>query len=129
MGTNSYYVGIDNSEVVIFQGRPGGFLWYQPKVEQRTQIAESAVPAEFQADVAKGKTEPSLQEAVAYVARMRAGIPTTAPPTTGTSLPAAGGTSTTAVPEAVAGNILGGAVSGGPVSTLPVSSTTTTTKP
>ena len=128
MGTNSYYVGVDNHEVVVFQGRPGGFLWYQPKVERHTQIADSAVPAEFQADVAKGKTEPSLDEALAYVERLRAGIPSITPPTTGTSLPARG-TSTTAVAEAVAGDILGGAVSGGPVSTLPASSTTTTTKP
>lgn len=128
MGTNSYYVGLDNQEVVIFQGRPGGFLWYQPKVEERTQVPAAAVPAEFQADVAKGKTEPSLQEARDYVARLKGGIPTTTVPTTavpGTTRP--GGTSTTAVPEAVAGNILGGAVSGGPVSTP--SSTTTTTKP
>lgn len=134
MGTNSYYVGLDNGEVVIFQGRPGGFLWYTSSVAERTNISAADVPAELQADVAKGKTEPSLQEARDYVARLKTGV--VAPPgtTTGTSQPATGtsrpaGTSSTALPTAVAGNILGEAVTGGPLPPTSSSSTTTTTSP
>ena len=28
--TNSYFVGVNNNELVIYQGRIGGFLWYNP---------------------------------------------------------------------------------------------------
>ena len=27
---NSYFVGVDNNELVVYQGRVGGFLWYHP---------------------------------------------------------------------------------------------------
>lgn len=35
---NSYYVGTDADEVVIFQGRPDGLLWLDPSVSERTGI-------------------------------------------------------------------------------------------
>ncbi len=82
VASNSYYVGLDNGEVVIFQGRPGGFLWFQPTIAQRTAISATAVPAEFQADIAKGKTEPTLQDATDYVARVASSTVVTSPPTT-----------------------------------------------
>ncbi len=81
VASNSYYVGLDNGEVVIFQGRPGGFLWFQPSVAQRTSIAAASVPAEFQADIVKGKTEPTLQDATEYVARIATSAVATTPST------------------------------------------------
>ena len=31
-GTSTYFVGFDGDEVVIFQGRPGGLLWFEPEL-------------------------------------------------------------------------------------------------
>jgi len=94
LATNSYFVGTDGNEVVIYQGRVGGLAWYQPVVVQRTGIAVSQVPGEFSADVAKGREQPSQAEAEAYVARLRARMAEAnpAPTTTTTSQP---GTTTT----------------------------------
>ena len=35
----SYFVGLDQSQLTIFQGRPGGMLWFNPTVERRTGVA------------------------------------------------------------------------------------------
>jgi PPM family protein phosphatase len=67
---NTYYVAVENGEVVIFQGRPGGLLWTQPKVVEPTGIALATVPVEFRADIEKGKDQPSLEEARAYLQRI-----------------------------------------------------------
>lgn len=47
--THSYYVGFNEGRVAIFQGRPGGILWFQPHVIQLTSLKVSALsPALFQ---------------------------------------------------------------------------------
>ena len=43
--TNSYFVGVNNNELVIYQGRIGGFLWYNPVEVQRTGVTVADVPA------------------------------------------------------------------------------------
>jgi len=87
---NTYYIAVDDGQVVIFQGRPGGLLWTQPSVAERTDLELANVPVEFRADIEKGKDQPSLDEARAYLARIgQVGTTTTtqpsntAPPTTG----------------------------------------------
>ena len=40
-------MGFDGDEVVIFQGRPGGVLWIDPTVEDRTGIDRDDVPEQF----------------------------------------------------------------------------------
>jgi protein phosphatase len=35
---NSYFVGVNNNELVIYQGRVGGFLWYHPVAVERTGV-------------------------------------------------------------------------------------------
>jgi len=35
---NSYYVKAHNNELVIYQGRIGGFLWYHPVVVENTGV-------------------------------------------------------------------------------------------
>jgi protein phosphatase len=91
----SYYVGVHDGEVVIFQGRPGGLLWFKPTVKQRTGLSEQEVPPSFRSSVADGKTEPSYEDAQRYVSNIRAQTTTTTttstttapPPTTPTSAP------------------------------------------
>lgn len=35
---SSYYVGVQGPDVVIFQGRPGGVLWFDPTVEEPVNL-------------------------------------------------------------------------------------------
>lgn len=66
-----YYVGIDHGQVTIFKGRPGGLLWIEPTVAERTTLAETKVlPAELPG-LRSGHTEGSLKEARTYVANLR----------------------------------------------------------
>ena len=78
----SYYVGLDEGQVTIFRGRPGGLLWFMPTVEERTDITQAEVPPAFRSDLEAGKQEPSAAQARRYVDNIRAAAPTTLPPVT-----------------------------------------------
>jgi len=71
---NTFYVGVAGDEVVIYRGRPGGVLWVEPTIEQRTDLLLASVPAERQQDVEDGRTEPTLEDARDYVRSLRARI-------------------------------------------------------
>ena len=43
--TNSYFVRVDHNELVVYQGRIGGFLWYNPVEVKRTGVTTADVPA------------------------------------------------------------------------------------
>ena len=68
----TYYVGIDRDRVTIFQGRPGGLLWYDPTVERRTDLTVDRVPPAKVDILKEGKQEPSLRDAERYVENLRA---------------------------------------------------------
>lgn len=42
-GTSAWFVGFDDDEVVIYRGRPGGILWIDPEVVERTGIDRADV--------------------------------------------------------------------------------------
>ena len=87
----SYFVGLDEGQVTIFKGRPGGLLWFMPTVDERTDISQAEVPAAYQSDLEAGKQEPSAAEARRYVENIRASQPTVPPatvPTTAVPAPA-----------------------------------------
>jgi protein phosphatase len=94
----SYYVGLSQDRLTIFQGRPGGLLWFKPTVRQRFDMTTAQVPQDRLADVRAGKAEPSLAAARRYVqnlqseAQATSGSPATTTPTTPTA------TSPTATP-------------------------------
>jgi protein phosphatase len=69
---NTFYVGVAGEEVVIFRGRPGGVLWVEPTIEQRTDLLLDQVPPERRQDVEDGRTEPTLEDARDYVRALRA---------------------------------------------------------
>jgi len=69
---NTFYVGVAGEEVVIFRGRPGGVLWVEPTIEQRTDLLLASVPAERRQAVEDGRTEPTLEDARDYVRALRA---------------------------------------------------------
>jgi protein phosphatase len=68
----SYFVGIDDGQVAIFKGRPGGLLWFSPTVEERTSLTAATVPPARADDVANGHTVASLDEARDYVRNLQA---------------------------------------------------------
>ena len=70
-GRNTYYVGIDGQRVAIFRGRPGGVLWLDPTLEQRTNLKVSDVPPARREDLHSGREEATLAAARRYVANLR----------------------------------------------------------
>jgi serine/threonine protein phosphatase PrpC len=65
--TDNWYVTIDGAHLAIYQGRPGGLLWFQPKLVDRTPVTTADVlpirlPA-LRGDV----EETSLEAARSYV--------------------------------------------------------------
>jgi protein phosphatase len=86
MGRNTYYVGVQDEQVVIFRGRPGGVLWIEPELAETTSIAVSQVPAASIEAVRAGVEESSLADAREYVANVQDQIAqTTASTTTSTT--------------------------------------------
>ncbi len=63
----SYYVGVDGDDVAIFKGRPGGFLGFDPTLEERTDVRVADVLPSRIEDLRKGKQEPSVSAARSYV--------------------------------------------------------------
>jgi protein phosphatase len=97
---HTWFVGLSDGQVAVFRGRPGGFLWYDPVVVQRTGITSSEVPPDRAGDLSRGLEEPSLAAASQYVRNLRqqiasirsaGGLPptTTAPSHGGASSPSA----------------------------------------
>ena len=86
----SYFVGVADSQLVIYKGRPGGLLWFQPTVAERTKVSTSAVLASRLSDLHGGKEEATLAKARTYVRNLQneaqahevLSPPSTAPPTT-----------------------------------------------
>ncbi|HEX2040735.1 MAG TPA: Stp1/IreP family PP2C-type Ser/Thr phosphatase [Acidimicrobiales bacterium] len=83
----AYFVGLDGDEVVIFRGRPGGLLWFDPTVEVRTGIPVEDVPAARVDAVRAGKEEPSLGAARRYVENLQEQAPTATTTTSSTAPP------------------------------------------
>jgi protein phosphatase len=78
---HTYYVGVASGDIAIYKGRPGGLLWFNPTLTQRTALHASDFPA-FERELRSGHAEPSLAEAQRYVNRIRQSTTTTTAPTT-----------------------------------------------
>jgi protein phosphatase len=70
--TNSYFVRTDGNELVIYQGRIGGVLWYHPKAIDRTGVTIADVPSSYVATLRSGVEETSPANARAYVKNLKA---------------------------------------------------------
>ena len=85
---NTYYVGSDLGNVAIFRGRPGGVLFWNPTLEQRTNVLISDLPQQQRQQVKGGHGQfSSLGDARAYVRQLRrraAQHTTPTPPSTAT---------------------------------------------
>lgn len=68
----SYFVQADTSgELVVFKGRPGGVLGFDPTVVKRTGIAKSQVPEMYRDALADGKQFAAIHGADEYLAEVR----------------------------------------------------------
>jgi len=95
--TDTYHVALDDEEVAVYQGRPGGFLWWEPELVERTGIELDDVPASVVDDLEAGVSQPSLARARRYVANLEDRIEASRPPAT-TTTTTTSTTSTTAPP-------------------------------
>jgi protein phosphatase len=68
--TNSYFVGVSKNELVIYQGRIGGFLWYHPVEVERTGATTADVPGNYLGALNTGVEESSVGAARAYVSNL-----------------------------------------------------------
>jgi PPM family protein phosphatase len=62
-----YFVGLRGDRIIIFQGRPGGLLWFRPTIADATTVTTADVLAHNLPTLAAGQEEPSLTEARQYV--------------------------------------------------------------
>jgi len=69
-GRSAYYVGLSKDRITIFQGRPGGVLWFQPTVVERTSDTPSSVLSYRLQFLETGQVEPSLTQARQYIANL-----------------------------------------------------------
>ena len=67
---NSYFVAVDHNELVIYQGRVGGFLWYNPVQLQATGVTTADVPSNYLGALNSGVEESSLKSAQAYISNL-----------------------------------------------------------
>jgi protein phosphatase len=69
-GQSTYFVGFDGDRVAIFKGRPGGVLWIDPTLEERSDLERDRVPVESLDDLEAGKEQSTLDDARSYVERL-----------------------------------------------------------
>ncbi len=92
--TNSYFVGVNNNELVIYQGRIGGFLWYNPVEVQRTGVTTADVPPQYLDQLTGGVEEASVASARAYVENLKVTRACQLAPTSALCTPTPGSTAT-----------------------------------
>jgi serine/threonine protein phosphatase PrpC len=68
---NSYHVGLAGNEVVIYQGRVGGMLWFDPTLEERTGVLVSELTEEDFETITDGIETASLDGANGFVSDLR----------------------------------------------------------
>jgi protein phosphatase len=104
-GRTGYFVGYDGNDVVVYKGRPGGVLWFDPTVEAKTTLTENDLTDELAEEIAANPTFSNAASAQKYVNGVRdevQPIPTTTLPeittTTQETIPSSTSTTST-VPD------------------------------
>ena len=94
---HTFYVGLQGNQVVIFRGRPGGLLWFDPTLEKRTPLTIDEVLDVHLPELRDGKSQSSLADADRYVNNLEqeAKEARTPPPTTTTTTTRTATTTTT----------------------------------
>ena len=68
---SGWFVGLEEDRVAIFKGRPDGVLWFEPTLEERTNLDRDDVPPSRLPQLESGKEESSLTDARQYVERLQ----------------------------------------------------------
>ena len=109
----TYFVTFDGDKVVVYQGKPGGVLIFDPKLQDTTQITRDEVPPALRPIIAKGKEFSSRSKADRYLINLQSQIDESTNVTTTTTL----ATTTTTVPGTTTAPV-------GPTTTAPGGQTT-----
>jgi protein phosphatase len=97
-GRTGYFVGFEGSDVVIYKGRPGGVLWFDPTVEARTPLKERDLTEDMAKEILGNPTFGDAVSAQRYVNGIRdevQPVPTTTLPLPVTTTSSSTTTSTT----------------------------------
>lgn len=68
---SAYYVGVEGQEIVIYQGRPGGVLWFDATLEERSGLLVDALEPHDAELVVDGLEFDNLEDAEAHVEDLR----------------------------------------------------------
>jgi PPM family protein phosphatase len=68
---DNWYVAVQNQQIVVKQGHPGGVLWFHPRVVKKTGVTTSQLLPTDVAQIRAGVQEPSLVAATRYVANLQ----------------------------------------------------------
>lgn len=68
---DAWFVRLDGNRVAVYQGRPGGFLGFQPKVRQVSDLTSSDVLSYRLPQLRAGVQESSQKDADRFVANLR----------------------------------------------------------
>jgi protein phosphatase len=66
-GRSAYFVAFSQEKIAIFQGRPGGVLWFQPTLVKRTPYGRQAVEQYNWQRLATGEVVASVADAEQYI--------------------------------------------------------------
>lgn len=73
-GRNNYFVGFENDQVVVYQGRPGGFLWFDPTVEDGGTLRRGELTDALAQEVGANPEFGSLGDAQDYVTELESRV-------------------------------------------------------
>ena len=69
---DEWYVGIDHGRLAVYQGRPGGFLWFKPRLVDKSKLTTHEVLAYRLPQLRSDHQEASLAAAKSYMANLHA---------------------------------------------------------
>jgi protein phosphatase len=84
----TYFVGFSGENVAIYQGRPGGLLWIEPKLEDRSYLQRRDLTPAQREDVTAKKKFSSLADARSYTHTLETSASARTTTTTTTTKPA-----------------------------------------
>ena len=99
-GSNTYFVGFEGQNVAIYQGKPGGVLWMDPKLKETTKIQASDLPEDVRLAVADNNQFSSEAAATRYIVTLQAIVAKQEAATTTTTTSTTTSTTSTIAPKA-----------------------------
>jgi len=64
---SSYFVGFNEGQVVVYQGRPGGVLWFDPTIEANSPLIEGDLSDALVLEIEKNPDFGSVDDALSYI--------------------------------------------------------------